>query len=403
MEWYCKINDEQLGPLNEEDLVRMVESGEIRADTLVKRDESSDWVKLIDSGLVELDSGTAGKDQPNGKNTMSNVERIATNIIDAAPHHVISTFSDLKHMDWKAEVLPIDSSNLGTLMKDSVFWSVVLFGIIPLLIITINGQDMQLTAFALFFAALWGVLFHKFVIKSSASWKWLVASLFITGVGGINLLLWLYAHILPDFYIEMAGSENAVVRLLGLVLQTGICEELIKLLPVLIYVVWKRKAINPIVLIEIGVFSGLGFAAFENVSYGHDSVVRSYMLTSRYGEAGLAVGVHRAMTTTMLRSISLVFCHAVWSGTFAYFVSVAAASRKRIIALFLVGLTVSATLHGVYNWFCGVQPTVAALIAGFSFALFYAYLSKVDRPADQAGEESPEVQQQVDPVETAAT
>ncbi len=389
MEWYCKVNDKETGPLDFHDLERMLQSGEVKADTLIKTNSASEWVKLIESGLVELDTGAekiVPPPLPGGKSivtdvsaVLENAERIAVNILDAAPQHAIATFRDLKEMDWKAEILPIDSSNLNDLMKSGVFWSSVLLGVTPLFIVTLQEADAQLTVFALFFAALWGVLFHKFIMKADSGLKWTAGALFFTGVIGINLLLLAYTFIIPDFFLNLVNSDIATVRLFGFVFQVGICEELCKLLPVLIYAVFKFRSVNPVTMIEVGVFSGLGFAAFENVSYGHDFVLNTYVQTMQYGEAGLAAGVHTAMVATMLRSLSLVFCHAVWSGIFAYFVSTVAVTRRRIIVLFFLGLAVSSVLHGIYNWFVGVQPTVAALLAGFSFALFYGYLSKVSR------------------------
>ena len=61
----------------------------------------------------------------------------------------------------------------------------------------------------------------------------------------------------------------------------------------------------------------------------------------------------------------------------AYFIAVAGLERRRWGALLLVGLGVAASLHGVYNWLSGVQMTMAAATAGFSFALFYGYVSKL--------------------------
>lgn len=45
----------------------------------------------------------------------------------------------------------------------------------------------------------------------------------------------------------------------------------------------------------------------------------------------------------------------------------------------IVGLAVSPILHGFYDWFASTeQISAAAMIAGFSFMLFYAYISKLN-------------------------
>ena len=46
-------------------------------------------------------------------------------------------------------------------------------------------------------------------------------------------------------------------------------------------------------------------------------------------------------------------------------------------ALIIVGILVAAVLHGAYDGLTGLQMTLAAAMAGFSFVLFYGYLSKL--------------------------
>ncbi len=43
-------------------------------------------------------------------------------------------------------------------------------------------------------------------------------------------------------------------------------------------------------------------------------------------------------------------------------------------ALIIVGILVAAVLHGAYDWLTGLQMTMATV--GFSFVLFYGFLSK---------------------------
>ena len=129
----------------------------------------------------------------------------------------------------------------------------------------------------------------------------------------------------------------------------------------------------------IGVFSGLGFAAFENIYFGNQSIEKLIELTRQFGADGLKVGATIAMVSVLLRSLSLVFCHAVWSGIVGYFLALAWLTGKRRGALFLVGLLTASVLHGLYDWFVIVlnQGTFAALVVAASFMLFYAYLSKL--------------------------
>ncbi len=285
--------------------------------------------------------------------------------------------NDLKAMRFKDEVLPIDESNIGGLVKEFVFWAVTLLGIVPLLIVSISGADAQFTLFALFFALVWGVIFKMFVLRDDSPWRFPIGALFFTGIVGIYVLLFIYRYLLPDFYLGMSDNESGLVSWLGFVFQVGVWEELTKAVPVLLYLRWKREQAEPMLIVVIGVFSGLGFAAFENLLYGDRAIMASVDLTLEYGEEGLEAGVQSAMIQAMLRSLSLVFCHAVWAGIVAYFIAVARLERGRWGAMIVVGIGVAAVLHGSYNWLTDVQMTMAAATAGFSFALFYGYVYKL--------------------------
>lgn len=178
---------------------------------------------------------------------------------------------------------------------------------------------------------------------------------------------------------DSRASESGLVRLFGFIIQVGICEELCKTLPIIGYLLWKRRQADASTVVLIGVFSGLGFAAFENIDYGYDSIANSYELTRQHGAVGNVIGTANAMVNVMLWSLSLVFCHAVWSGIVGYFLALAWLTGKRRGALFLVGLLTASVLHGIYDWLVSVllQPTFAALVVAASFMLFYAYLSKL--------------------------
>ncbi|MGB3226919.1 MAG: PrsW family glutamic-type intramembrane protease [Saprospiraceae bacterium] len=302
--------------------------------------------------------------------------RSESNVFESSAQHARSLFADLKAIPIRQEVIPIDHTNINLLLKDFIFWAVTLLGIIPLLIITVRQPSAQLTMFALFFAFVWGVIFKRFIINDNGTKNLAIPALFFTGIVGIGSLLFIY-RFLPDFILQLADSSNLLISLLGYVLQVGICEELIKSLPIFIAIKWFNKDIGHLSLITIGVFSGLGFAAFENLHYGDNAINSTYAKAMNYGVEGLVSGVQNAMVTVMLRSLSLVFCHAVFSGIVAYFITTALIRKEKMGALIVLGFMVAATLHGFYDWFAGIQPTIAALIAGLSFALFYGYLIKL--------------------------
>jgi len=287
-----------------------------------------------------------------------------------------SVVTDFRDLDFKAEVLPLNEHSFALLKSDFVFWSVTLLAIVPLFLVTLTETQSQLTGFCLFFAAIWGLVFKKFVVEEAGGWRLPLSALFFTGLIGMNLLLQLYKWF-PDSYTELSDSKNTFYSLAGYIFHVGAWEELCKIVPVLLYLAWKRREARPLTIILVGVFSGLGFAAFENLGYADLQIVRSAVLTKKEGIQGLKEGVQGAMVNVMLRSMSNVFGHAVYSGIFAYFLTLGWLTQKRRLALALVGLGVASLIHGLYNWFWSVQITLPALVTAFGFMLFYAYLTKL--------------------------
>lgn len=293
-----------------------------------------------------------------------------------AKKHAKTVLSDLQAMDFKEEILPLTSMNMSLVFRDFIFWSVATLGVVPLLLVSLNSTAIQLTGFCVFFALLWGVIFKKFILEESGSWRLPLVALFFTGTIGINLLLKTH-EFLPKAYLELPQSKSIPAMLFGSIFQTGVSEELLKMIPVAAYLLWKKKNAEPMQLIIIGMFSGLGFAAFENMAYADRQVLQSTELALIFGLDGLAEGVQGAMVNVMLRSMSLVFAHALFSGIFSYFIALGFVTGKRKCALFLVGLLVASTVHGLYNASWAIQSTVPAFLAIGAFLLFYGYITKL--------------------------
>ena len=411
-ELFCEIDGTEVGPMSGGELKEMAADGRLPADAPVWKSGSAkrrvassipglfaetelaataadhqgeEQQETADGLGADSPTADASPEQPprsDGSSAQmealkSQAAAVAGQTLQTARGHAGQLLTDLKGVDFKDEVVPIDGELAGRMGRDVVFWIVTALAVVPLLISTVERQDFQLTAFALFFAVLWGVMFKLLVVRSEMTWPPLISSMLLTGCIGIPLLLFGYSTVVPESYQAMASSQSGVTSLIGFVLQVGVCEELIKIVPVVLYLLWKRKEADPIGAVLIGVFSGLGFAAFENVSYGQRAILGSALMADEAGWRGAAFGTQQAMVMVMLRSLSLVFCHAVWSGIFAYFLTTGFAAGKRLPAMFVIGLAVAAVTHGVYDWLCGVQPTFAALIVAGSFMLFYAYLTKL--------------------------
>lgn len=290
----------------------------------------------------------------------------------------LGIIKDIKSIDKKELVWPYKRTNINKIFKNVTFWTVLLMGLIPLLIITFNNKKTQLTLFSLFFAIIWGIIFKIFICKDKNSWKWPITSLFFTGFIGLPLLS-LFYRILPSFYLQMADSSIPVFSLLGYIFQIGLWEELFKAIPIFIIAFWGKISIRPDRIIIIGIFSGLGFSAFENLQYGVFSIINTYNQTRLFGVYGLFEGVQDAIIVTMLRLMSLMFFHALLSGIVGYFVALAKIEKQKKVAIIFIGLAVSVLLHGLYNWLFTIQTTASVVIVLIAFVLFYGYNVKLNK------------------------
>jgi len=302
-----------------------------------------------------------------------------------------------RNTDFQKEILPINAHNAVVLLKDPSFWVVFILGVLPVAITSFQDLQIQLYGLFFFFALVWGGILRGLILKSTGSIVLPIAAFFLTGIVGIFLLLTCY-QCLPRFYVGMSEHSNLIVSLFGCIFQVGLCEELCKIMPVLLYLIWKRKNAKPMMMLTIGVFSGLGFAAFENIIYALNGIesglqnidaMISNMLNAKSEEefnqavttGGIEtiIHIHGMMVMVLLRSVSLVFAHSIWTGIFAYYLACAMTIRKQWAVFCSLGLIVPMCLHGIYDWLCNLQPGFAALIVGASFVLFYIYLSKLRR------------------------
>ncbi|MDR1493431.1 MAG: PrsW family intramembrane metalloprotease [Planctomycetaceae bacterium] len=386
--YYYDISGSKKGPVDWDAIRRLALSGKIVPNTQIVTPEGQTKQASKIDGLTFNASSTQKTEPPSMSNSLGTVQEI------------LETF---RATDFKKEIIPIDPDNAATLFKAPTFWVVFALGVLPLSITSFQDLQIQLYGLIFFFAMLWGGVLRGLVLKSSDSLILPVTSFFITGFIGVNTLFFFYTHCLPSFYLNIADDgNNPLIRLFGFIFQVGFCEELCKIAPVALYLIWKRKKASPMMALLIGVFSGLGFAAFENVVYatqnmerGLDNIIQTVLnsleaqteeqIKEEIQNGGIAalLHIHSAMISMMLRSVSLVFAHAIWTGIFTYYIICATTSGKRWVVLCCLGLAVPMVLHGVYDWLCGLQPGFAALIIGFSFILFYGYLSKIRQQLHQ--------------------
>jgi RsiW-degrading membrane proteinase PrsW (M82 family) len=299
------------------------------------------------------------------------------------------------------DVLSSARHNLNCLGKDTALSVACLTAVIPLALL-MPPEDSQVILFCGIAAMIWAVFFKNIVVTHSGGWTAAIASMGFTGFTGSCFLLAIY-YMLPPGYMRMAHSADLMVSLSGFVLQVGVCEELCKIAPALFYVFWKKGRSEPVPprnVVIIAVFSAIGFSAVENVDYALRVVLYASDCVKNGGREIAVVGVKRAMVNYLFRSLVCMFLHAVLSGIFGCFLAISLHIRRFWFLWFIMGLALSAALHGLYDWLVGRSFLAAATTVWLSFVLFYSLCA---RPRTVSNEVAPENDEKVESTRSAFT
>jgi len=290
---------------------------------------------------------------------------------------------------------PFDATELVALLRSQGFWCVALVATVPLFLGTIERREYFLPLMRIFFSLLWAYLLNTALIRQKGRWGTSLLSMSFTGFIGVPLLALSYVHVFSPSFAGLPDNKDLGLSLLGYVSFTGLTEEFCKIVPVLLYVAFFRQKAPFSAIVSVGIFSGLGFAAVENDLYGHaawNDVVAGIIRDIALSE-GQAHGKQEFLSGAglmMLRIVSCAFLHGVWTGLYATFVAYGLHGKAGILKCCLIGLAISAVLHGVYDWLLGLQPTVATMIAGASVLMFYGYYGRLAMRDTPAAETSPE-------------
>ena len=215
--------------------------------------------------------------------------------------------------------------------------------------------------FGVYFALMWAVVLY-FMLTPTLAVKPIVRVSLFTMAVGISLVLVLQRLPFISSLYSATTSASIVGRLFGFVLGVGIIEEATKALPLYWLYLHKRNVDSLNTIVFLGCVSGFAFGIAEATNYSI-----SYALGLSFGH--LAFGDYLILQLTRL--ITLPLLHAVWTGTFAYFIALGSLNRHVHKGLLLAGLATTALLHGLYDTFS--DSIVGVAIAAVSVVIFVAY------------------------------
>ena len=283
--------------------------------------------------------------------------RNVQDVIEHAGENVAGVWADLRSFDFKW-IVPYQTVYSSQIVRNPTTWVMLLFGFAPLLGFHVAVTESQITACMLaYFGLAWAAYFYIVVAKRNCDLKVGLGIALFTMLVGNPVHLWIARQPPLKWFVSLATSHSGVVGLIGWLIGIGANEEFWKAVPVLFVAFGLRRINKPLDGLFYGALSGLGFAVREGI----------YFL-------GLAHGTNEMLRQVLVRTTEAPFIHATYTAISGYFIALAALSRKRRVALCVLGLAVAATLHGSFD-FVG-DHTVGIVVAALAYFLLISYIER---------------------------
>jgi RsiW-degrading membrane proteinase PrsW (M82 family) len=171
-------------------------------------------------------------------------------------------------------------------------------------------------------------------------------------------------------------SNIFLQQFIGHFIGAGLMEELFKVIPVFVFVIFKNKfnhlhlsglsngKVSPVLTMLIGVSSAVGFIFLETI---FDYVPR---FAAEQGEIiGLALLIPRF--------ISGIAGHVGFTGIFSYYIGLAFYYKKFNPMLLIIGWVLPSMLHGLWN--ASTNIIISSSVAITTFTIFMIYLIKAKK------------------------
>jgi RsiW-degrading membrane proteinase PrsW (M82 family) len=270
------------------------------------------------------------------------------------------------------EAVLLDKITGSEIIRSPVFRFLVFVAVVPLAIEVLQGNHAILYGLALWSMALWALLLYRLFADRDLSFRLAFGTVLFTCFIGLPILeLWLFT---PVYITDWLITRNFLAfRLSGYVFGVGVREELTKAIPLVLLALFTTKMRKPINGLLLGMMSGIGFAGAENVYYVFRTLEESLRAMKETGHAGYLV---MPVYNNVVRMAMTPFLHACFSAIFGYFIALGVAQRRHRLVFFLLGLSLSSLLHGLYDTFVGESPLLGVAIQCGAFFLVMTYILK---------------------------
>ena len=270
------------------------------------------------------------------------------------------------------EAVLLDKITGSEIIRSPVFRFLAFVAVVPLAIEILQENHAILYGLALWSMTLWSLLLYRLFADRDLSFRLAFGTVLFTCFIGLPILeLWLFTPV--DITGWLITRNFLALRLGGYVFGVGVREELTKAIPLILLALFTTKMRKPINGLLLGMMSGIGFAGAENVYYVYRSLEESLRAMKETGLAGYLV---MPIYNNVVRMAMTPFLHACFSAIFGYFIALGVAQRRHRFVFFLLGLSLSSLLHGLYDTFVGESVLVGVAIQCVAFFLVMTYILK---------------------------
>ncbi len=253
------------------------------------------------------------------------------------------------------------------IMRSRLYLGLLVLAITPLLLLALNINVVA--GMMVYFSLFWFFVFQPLLathIRLAPLVSDIGAYVF-TGVVGTTI-----AMVVESFWYAHGGSNllnasSLAVATPAYIAFVGITEEFCKQIIVLMVVGWQKirgVVWSPSTYMMLGVSSGLGFSAVENISYVERGIAFEVM------RHAFGLGTFTALT----RALYTPFLHAIWAGIAAWGFGWVASHGFRGWRVGIGLLLLAAMFHGVYDAAIARHPLLAIVDVAISYLVFLSLL-----------------------------
>lgn len=237
-------------------------------------------------------------------------------------------------------LFPFTYHSRKRLFSNNLFWILLFITALPFLTVFSVEPEKILYFFSLYICLIWMAVFISFFAKKNDKFIPIISGMLFCALISFpitQLLTTFLSKLYPSTISTQASIKTFCIQFFAIAFK----EEFFKLIPIIIFAYYSFHISDPIDAMIIGLGSGLGFAAFENLLYIENL---NRQLTTN------DISFYSFLFKTLTRIITLPYLHAVFTGIAGYYIGVYKCKPQKSKWLLVAAIGIPALLHHLYNF-----------------------------------------------------